>query len=207
MTDALKQAAQQALEALTNSVDLVQADYDSSWKHGIPQRKAQLDAQLAELELHKAAIESLRAALSAPQPAAPQAVPVAWRVHPFAHGIGHEGIYAITTHTYQVEAWKRKGFTVEPLYTAPQPSPQPAAPAPAQSVPPTMPPAYMLAKLQMVMPLFQESRDALTAITEQQRKLHGISPTLAERMDEAGTFSLDDWQRVDGIKQPGSEAC
>lgn len=80
-----------------------------------------------------------------------------------------------------------------------------AAPAPAQAVPPTMPPAYMLAKLQMVMPLFQESRDALTAITEQQRKLHGISPTLAERMDEAGTFSLDDWQRAHGIKQPGSD--
>lgn len=29
--------------------------------------------------------------------------------------------------------------------------------------------------------------------TEQQRKLRGISSTLADRMDEAGTFSLDDW--------------
>ena len=53
--------------------------------------------------------------------------------------------------------------------------------------------------------LKQAAQQALTAITEQQRKLHGISPTLAERMDEAGTFSLEDWQRVDGIRQPGSE--
>lgn len=56
-----------------------------------------------------------------------------------------------------------------------------------------LPPAYMLAKLQMVMPLFQEARDALTALTEVQRKLHHISPTLADRMDEAGTYSLDQW--------------
>lgn len=57
-----------------------------------------------------------------------------------------------------------------------------------------MPPPYMLAKLQMVMPLFQEARDALTAITEMQRKLHRIAPDLADRMDAAGTFSLDDWR-------------
>ena len=59
-----------------------------------------------------------------------------------------------------------------------------------------LPPAYMLAKLQMVMPLFDEARDALTAITEQQRKLRGISPTLADRMDAAGTYSLDDWEHA-----------
>lgn len=56
-----------------------------------------------------------------------------------------------------------------------------------------LPPAYMLAKLAMVMPLFQEARDALTALTEQQRVRHGISKTLAARMDIAGTYSLDDW--------------
>lgn len=61
-----------------------------------------------------------------------------------------------------------------------------------------LPPRYMLAKLQMVMPLFQEARDALTALTEQRRKLRGISPTLADRMDEAGTFSLDDWTAMSG---------
>lgn len=56
-----------------------------------------------------------------------------------------------------------------------------------------LPPDYMLAKLQMVMPLMQEARDALTAISVEQMNLRGISATLAERMDEAGTFSLDDW--------------
>ena len=56
-----------------------------------------------------------------------------------------------------------------------------------------LPHAYMLAKLVMVMPLFQEARDALTAIQDDQRVRHGISKTLADRMDIAGTFSLDDW--------------
>ena len=65
-----------------------------------------------------------------------------------------------------------------------------------QAEPVALPPAYMLAKLQMVMPIFQEARDALCALTEAQRKLRGISPTLADRMDEAGTFSLDDWQQA-----------
>lgn len=74
------------------------------------------------------------------------------------------------------------------LYAAPQPAP---APPPGDGC---MPPPYMLAKLQMVMPLFQEARDALTAITEMQRKLHRIAPDLADRMDAAGTFSLDDWR-------------
>ncbi len=57
-----------------------------------------------------------------------------------------------------------------------------------------LPHPYLFAKVSMVMPLFQEARDALTAISEAQRKLHGISPTLAARMDAAGTYSLDDWQ-------------
>lgn len=82
----------------------------------------------------------------------------------------------------------------EPLFLA---APQAAQPASA------LPPAYMLAKLQMVIPLFQEARDALTALTEQQRKLRGISPTLADRMDEAGTFSVDDW-RAAGGKEGGA---
>ena len=50
------------------------------------------------------------------------------------------------------------------------------APAPVPAG--TPPPGYMLAKLQMVMPLFQEAR---------------IRLGLADRMDKAGTFSLDDW--------------
>jgi hypothetical protein len=52
---------------------------------------------------------------------------------------------------------------------------------------------YLLAKLTMIMPLFEEARDALPAITETQCRLHGISKTLADRMDAAGTYSVDDW--------------
>lgn len=47
--------------------------------------------------------------------------PVAWQVHPFDYGIGHKGVYARTDRLEQVEAWKRKGWTVQPLYTTPQP--------------------------------------------------------------------------------------
>lgn len=57
-----------------------------------------------------------------------------------------------------------------------------------------LPHAYLLAKVAIVMPLFEEARDALTAITEAQRRLHGISATLADRMDVAGTYSLYDWR-------------
>ena len=45
--------------------------------------------------------------------------PVAWRVHPFDYGVGHEGAYAMTMRLEQVEAWNRKGWIVEPLYAAP----------------------------------------------------------------------------------------
>ena len=65
-----------------------------------------------------------------------------------------------------------------------------------------LPPAYMLAKLAMVMPLFQEARDALTALSEPQRVRHGISKTLAGRMDIAGTYSLDDWRAAMSAPTP-----
>ncbi len=52
--------------------------------------------------------------------------PVAWQVHPFDYGIGHEGVYARTDRLEQIEAWKRKGWNVQPLYTHPQPA-QPKA--------------------------------------------------------------------------------
>ena len=48
------------------------------------------------------------------------AAPVAWRVHPFDYGIGHEGVYAMTMLEQQRDAWLRKGLKVEPLYVAPQ---------------------------------------------------------------------------------------
>jgi len=56
------------------------------------------------------------------------------------------------------------------------------------------PHAYLLAKLRMVMPLFEEARDALCAIREDQRIRHGIRKDLADRMDRAGTYSVDDWK-------------
>lgn len=64
----------------------------------------------------------------------------------------------------------------------------------ADSAAPTMlPRAYLLHRLQTIVPLFQEARDAISTITELQRRLHGISPTLAERMDAAGTYNVADW--------------
>jgi hypothetical protein len=45
--------------------------------------------------------------------------PVAWQVHPFDYGIGHEGVYARTDRPEQVKAWKRKGWNAQPLYTHP----------------------------------------------------------------------------------------
>lgn len=47
--------------------------------------------------------------------------------------------------------------------------------------------AYLRWRLEEIMPLFQEARDALCGITEIQMRLRGISPTLADRMDAAGT--------------------
>ena len=49
--------------------------------------------------------------------------PVAWQVHPFDYGVGLDGVYARTDRLEQVEAWKRKGWTVQPLYTPPPAQP------------------------------------------------------------------------------------
>lgn len=56
-----------------------------------------------------------------------------------------------------------------------------------------LPHAYLLAKLAMVMPLLEEARDALPAITTTSAKLHGVRLDLGDRMDIAGTYSIDDW--------------
>lgn len=42
------------------------------------------------------------------------------------------------------------------------------------------------ARLQAMMPLFQEARDALTAIPLSSAKLHGLDLSLADRMDDVG---------------------
>jgi hypothetical protein len=57
------------------------------------------------------------------------------------------------------------------------------------------PHAYLMHKLGMIIPLFQEARDALPTITEIQRIRAGIPADLADRMDAAGTYSLEDWKK------------
>ncbi len=64
--DELRKAAQQALEALTESVDAVRNEYVSDWRHGIPSREGQLAAMSDGVDKHEAAIRDLRAALAAP---------------------------------------------------------------------------------------------------------------------------------------------
>jgi hypothetical protein len=44
-------------KALENSVDAVQAAYDSDWRHGMPTREAQLECMRLELEQHKSALD------------------------------------------------------------------------------------------------------------------------------------------------------
>ena len=48
--------------------------------------------------------------------------PVAWRVHPFDYCIGSDGVYAVTHFDQQAETWRKKGWSVEPLFTRPQPA-------------------------------------------------------------------------------------
>ena len=54
---------QSAMRALEESVDLVQSEYDTNWRQGVPTRKGQLDAMLLELVNHKDAIELLKKVL------------------------------------------------------------------------------------------------------------------------------------------------
>ena len=51
---------QKAEEALENSVDVVQNEYDNDWRHSLPTRKAQLDGMLKMLEQHKEAIATIK---------------------------------------------------------------------------------------------------------------------------------------------------
>ena len=61
----------QALEALEWSVDTVQAEYDSDWRHGIPTRKAALDRMLEALNAHKSSITAIRTTLETAEKAKP----------------------------------------------------------------------------------------------------------------------------------------
>lgn len=60
-----------------------------------------------------------RLALSAELERMAQVEPVAWRVHPFDYGVGHDGVYALTMREDQVSMWSRKGWNVGLLYAAP----------------------------------------------------------------------------------------
>lgn len=60
----------QAKDALIESVYLVREAYRTNWRHGIPARKAQLDAEKAALDAHEKAISDIEAALAA-QPSEP----------------------------------------------------------------------------------------------------------------------------------------
>ena len=63
----------QAKDALIESVYLVREAYRTNWRHGIPARKAQLDAEKAALDAHEKAISDIEAALAAQQPATARA--------------------------------------------------------------------------------------------------------------------------------------
>ena len=55
---------QQALDALTESVDLVRHNYETNWRHGIPTRKAQLDSYKHDLDAHEKVIADIQAVLA-----------------------------------------------------------------------------------------------------------------------------------------------
>ena len=50
-------------------------------------------------------------------------------------------------------------------------------------------------RLQDMLPLFQEARDAITAINLSTAKLHGLSLDLDKRMDRVGI--LEEWEAMD----------
>jgi hypothetical protein len=59
----LRAALRPAMDALLASVDIVEHEYVTDWRHGMPTRKAQLDAKARDVAAHKEAIEIISAAL------------------------------------------------------------------------------------------------------------------------------------------------
>ena len=66
---------------------------------------------------------------------------------------------------------------------------------------------YRLWKLELVIPLFQEARDALTALTVEQVRLRGIRRDLAERMDYAGTADVEQYLESIAARTPSAAQC
>ena len=54
-------------------------------------------------------------------------------------------------------------------------------------------------RLKAMMPLFEQARDALPAISEASRRLHNIDPMLADRMDDVGIASR--WVAIDAARK------
>jgi hypothetical protein len=52
---------------------------------------------------------------------------------------------------------------------------------------------YYKWRLDEIIPLFEEARDALPAISKVSRRLHGIDPLLADRMDKAGCRTREEY--------------
>ena len=65
--------------------------------------------------------------------------------------------------------------------------------------------AYYRWKLERVIPVMQEARDALCALTVAQIKLHNISPTLANRMDYAGEANAETYMAAMSAEGKGCE--
>lgn len=95
-----------ALEALENSVDLVQAEYTDNWRHGRPTRAAQLDGLKRLAEDHASAITALRAELERME-----------AVEPVAWGRVFEG--EVCDIICPSEHAREPGSYTVPLYTAP----------------------------------------------------------------------------------------
>ena len=101
----MRDILQLALEALEESIDQVEGNYISDWRHGLLSRAAQLDGMRQGVEQHKAAIAAIKEAL-----AAPQGEPCAC-IHKWLLYMAHEFPSGIPS-----------GAT--PLYTHPAPAPQ-----------------------------------------------------------------------------------
>ncbi len=55
---------------------------------------------------------------------------------------------------------------------------------------------YLHWRLTEIIPLFEEARDALPAIQLHSARLHNVSLSLADRMDEAGTKTIEDFRKT-----------
>jgi len=54
----------QCLEALENSIDLVQHEYRENWRHGVPTREKQLNGLKEQMDTHEATIDALKERLN-----------------------------------------------------------------------------------------------------------------------------------------------